>query len=70
VTSVAVTRPCTHPFLKRVNQVTTGFSVEPEVEMNGYSTESKRDILAAATIDLELAMELRTRSDGSYNDMY
>jgi hypothetical protein len=59
----------THPFWKRVNQVTTDFSVGPEVEINGYSNGNKKDISAAATVDLSAAMELRTRYNGNDHDM-
>jgi hypothetical protein len=69
VNSTAVSRPRTHPLQKRVKRVTTGFSLGPEVEMKDYSNGNKRDISAAATVDLELAMEMRNRYDGSDNDM-
>jgi hypothetical protein len=65
--SMGVPRPRTHAFRKQVDQVTKGFSVGPEVEMNNYSNGKQRD--TSATVDLAAAMELRTRYNGNDHDM-
>jgi len=55
----------THPFWKRANQDTTGFSVSHGVETSLYGNLVKeRHIPHAATVELELGIVSQSRYDG------
>jgi hypothetical protein len=70
-TSISVCGIATHPFWRRANQGTThlGFSIGPGGETSAYTDQYERTEPQLASVDLELAIELRTRQDGSELDM-
>jgi len=62
----------THPFWRRRNRLTAGFSVGLGTEPNIYgnlTNRNERDIPHEESVDLDVAMELRTRQDGDIDDM-
>jgi len=62
----------THPFWKRRHRLTTGFSVGLGTETSIYgnlTNRNERDIPQEASIDLDVAMELRTRQDVDVDDV-
>ena len=56
----------THPFRRRLHQLTTEFSFGLGAETSIYSSmtvRKERDIPQAESVDMDVGMELRTRQD-------
>jgi hypothetical protein len=69
-TAVSALSPIrTHPFWRRPHRSTTGFSVGLEAEASTDGDLANRKEGHAESVDLDVAMELRSRQDGHEYDV-